>query len=74
MSSSKHQHFTNAIVGGEQVAKGTQPWVGVIGTARFKDSAKGENIYEFLCRKQFQCSKLLLIRSFNDSNKYESFF
>ena len=47
-STSEYPHFTNAIVAGEQVAKGTQPWVGVIGTARFRDSANGGNIFE-LC-------------------------
>ena len=45
-STPEHPHFTNAIIVGEQVAKGTQPWVGVIGTARFRDSANGGNIFE----------------------------
>ena len=33
--------YKDAIVGGEIVAQGTQPWIGVIGSARFSDSTKG---------------------------------
>ena len=37
-ASSQHK---DAIVGGEIVAQGTQPWIGVIGSTRFSDSANG---------------------------------
>ena len=40
----KASRYTDAIVGGEIVAKGTQPWIGVIGSARFPDTTKGRYI------------------------------
>ena len=46
--STKNPRFKNAIVGGETVVKGTQPWIGVIGSARFKDSTNGNPALEFI--------------------------